>query len=223
MKRKCAKLAYDMIKDGMIVGLGGGSTVGLLIEELEKNPKQITAVTPSADTMELCLARHIPLLPLEAVEQVDIAFDGCDEVDENLHALKSCGGIHTKEKVVAAMAKNYVLLADETKYFTTLPFGYPLTIEVVRSARAFVKKKLTEMGAKVVERKSEQKAGLVISDDGHYLMEASFSQIENIEELNTALDAVPGIVEHGLFCGVVTKVIVTGRDGFKIVDRRKER
>lgn len=223
MKRKCAKLAYDMIKDGMVIGLGGGSTVGLLIEELEKNPKQITAVTPSADTMELCLAHHIPLLPLEAVEQVDLAFDGCDEVDENLHALKSCGGIHTREKIVAAMAKEYVLLADETKYFATLPLSYPLTIEVVRSARAFVKKTLTEMGAKVVERKADQKAGLVISDDGHYLMEARFSQIENIDRLNAALCAVPGIVEHGLFCGVVTKAIVTGRDGFKIIDKENEK
>lgn len=223
MKRKCAKLAYDMIQDGMIVGLGGGSTVALLIGELENNPKQIQAVTPSADTMELCLAHHIPLLPLEAVEQVDIAFDGCDEVDENLHALKSCGGIHTKEKIVAAMAKEYVLLADETKYFDSLPFGYPLTIEVVRSARAFVKKTLTEMGATVTERKADKKAGLVISDDGHYLMEATFSSVENVEELNAALNNVPGIVEHSLFSGVVTKAIVTGQDGFKIVDRSSKK
>lgn len=219
MKRKCAKLAYDMIKDGMIVGLGGGSTVALLIEELEKHPKEIKAVTPSNDTLELCLAHHIPLLPLEAVEEVDIAFDGCDEVDEHLHALKSCGGIHTKEKIVAAMAKDYVLLADETKYFHTLPFAYPITIEVIRSARAFVKKKLTDMGAQVKERKADQKAGLVISDDGHYLMEATFSHVEDIEELDMTLNHIPGIVEHGLFTDVVTKAIVTGQDGFKIVDR----
>ena len=107
---------------------------------------------------------------------MDIAFDGCDEVDENLRALKSCGGIHTKEKIVAAMAKEYVLLADETKYFDSLPFEYPLTIEVVRSARAFVKKTLTEMGAIVTERKADKMAGLVISDDGHYLMETVFSK-----------------------------------------------
>ena len=223
MKRKCAKIAYDMIKDHMTVGLGGGSTVALLIEKQEKNPKQIMAVTPSADTMELCLSHHIPLLPLEAVEQVDIAFDGCDEADEKLHALKSCGGIHTKEKIIAAMAKDYVLLADETKFHETLPFRYPVTVEVIRSARAFVKKTLMEMGAEVVERKTDKKAGLVISDDGHYLMEASFSEVKNIETLNAALNEVPGIVEHGLFCGVVTKVIVAGRDKCKIVDRRNEK
>lgn len=220
MKRACAKLAYDMIEDGMIVGLGGGSTVALLIEELEKQPKQIKAVTPSNDTLELCLSHHIPLLPLEAVEQVDIAFDGCDEVDEHLHALKSCGGIHTKEKIVAAMAKDYVLLADETKYFSTLPFCYPITIEVIRSARAFVKKMLTDMGAQVKERKADKKAGFVISDDGNYLMEATFSHVEDIEGLDQTLNHMPGIVEHGLFTDVVTKVIVTGQDGFKIVDRR---
>lgn len=112
---------------------------------------------------------------------MDIAFDGCDEVDENLHALKSCGGIHTKEKIVSAMAKEYVLLTDETKYFDSLPFGYPLTIEVVRSARAFV------------------------------------------EKLNAALNNMPGIVEHSLFCGVATKAIVTNQDGFKIVDRSSKK
>ena len=79
------------------------------------------------------------------------------------------------------------------------------------------------MGAEVVERKTDKKAGLVISDDGHYLMEASFSEVKNIETLNAALNEVPGIVEHGLFCGVVTKVIVAGRDKCKIVDRRNEK
>lgn len=219
MKRKSALLAYDMIKDSMVVGLGGGSTVSFLIEEISRRPKEITVVTPSADTMELCLFHHLPLLPLEAVDHVDIAFDGCDEVDAECHALKSCGGIHTREKIVAAMADEYVLLADEAKYHEKLTFSYPVTVEVVRSARSYVKRALTEMGAVVTERKADKKAGMVISDDGHYLMEAAFSQVENVQELNEKLNAIPGIVEHGLFCDVVTKVVVAKQDGFDIIGR----
>ena len=125
MKRKCAKIAYDMIKDHMTVGLGGGSTVALLIEKLEKNPKQIMAVTPSDDTMELCLSHHIPLLPLEAVEQVDIAFDGCDEADEKLHALKSCGGIHRKRKSLQPWQRTMCFWQTKPKFMRPYRFAIP--------------------------------------------------------------------------------------------------
>ena len=128
MKRTCAKKAFELVKDGMTVGLGGGSTVGFLIEELEAAGTKIWAVTPSQDTMELCIKHHIPVMPLEMIDHVDIAFDGCDELDVELNALKSCGGIHVREKIVAAMATDYVLLGDENKYHDKLEFAYPVTV-----------------------------------------------------------------------------------------------
>lgn len=174
MKQKCAKKAFELIKDGMAIGLGGGATVALLIEELEQRNKKVTAVTPSTDTMELCCQRHIPVLPLEMVSHIDLAFDGCDELDMELNALKSCGGIHTREKIMAAMAKDYILLADETKLGERLKFHVPITIEAIPAAKAYVKTVLTNMGATVSERRGDKKAGLVISDDGNYLFDAVF-------------------------------------------------
>lgn len=223
MKLKCAKKALEFIEDGMTVGLGGGSTVALLIQEIEKEKKKIQAVTPSFDTRELCIEHHIPVAPLEMMDKIDVAFDGCDELDMKLNALKSCGGIHTREKLVAAMAEKYILLADEGKLKDKLEFGYPVTLEVLTCARAYVKKCLEEMGAEVTERRSEQKTGLVISDDGNYLMEAKFSEVENAEVLSDTLNRMPGIVGHSLFCNVAEAAIIVKTDGIGIIGEITEK
>ncbi len=218
MKLKSAKKAMEFIEDGMIIGLGGGSTVALLINELEKSEKKISAVTPSKDTLALCIEHNIPVRPLEYTTKIDVAFDGCDEVDSYLNALKSCGGIHTKEKIVASMAKDYILLADESKYFDTLAFNYPVTIEVIPAAKSYVEAKVKELGAVSTKyRVSDQKAGLVITDDGNYLLEAVFEHVENARMLSEQLKAVTGIVEHSLFCGVVTKAVIAKEDGIVVL------
>ncbi|WP_303168825.1 ribose-5-phosphate isomerase RpiA [[Ruminococcus] lactaris] len=217
MKKKCAEKAAKMIKDGMIVGLGGGSTVGFLIEELAGSGKKIQAVTPSMDTEELCREHGIEVLPLSRIAKIDIAFDGCDELDQNFNALKSCGGIHTREKLVADMAEDYILLADETKYYENLPFAYPVTVEVLPCARSYVKEELQKLGAEVTERHCSNKTGLTVTDDGNYLMEAKFSNVEDAEQLNHALNAMSGVVGHGFFYQVASGAIITGKNEVKIL------
>lgn len=219
MKKKCAKEAAKMIKDGMIVGLGGGSTVGFLIEELAGAGKKIRAVTPSMDTEELCREHGIEVIPLSRIAKIDIAFDGCDELDEKFNALKSCGGIHTREKLVADMAEDYIMLADETKCYESLPFGYPVTVEVLPCARAYVKEQLQKLGAEVTERRCANKTGLTITDDGNYLMEAKFSKVENVEQFNNLLNAMSGVVGHGLFYQVASGAIIAGKSEVKILHK----
>ena len=221
MKQKCAKRAYEMIQDKMTVGLGGGSTVALLIREIAGGEKQIRAVTPSQDTMDLCVGYGIPVQPLEMTSRIDIAFDGCDEVDRELNALKSCGGIHTREKIMAAMSDAYILLADEGKMKERLEFRFPVTVEVLRPARQYVKNCLEKMGAEVKERRSDQKAGLVISDDGNYLMEAHFPQAEDAKALSDRLDRIPGIAGHSLFCGIAAKAVIVKENGIDIIEKER--
>lgn len=221
MKQKCARKAFEMITDGMIVGLGGGSTVALLIQEIEKQKKDIRAVTPSQDTMELCMKHHIPLIPLELVDHIDIAFDGCDELDMQLNALKSCGGIHTREKIVASMAQDYILLADEGKLKEKLAFQYPVTVEIIRPARKYVRKCLEELGAVVTERRAGGKTGTMVSDDGNYLMEAAFSQVEDVKKLYEELETITGLVDHSLFYGIAGKAIIAKQDGIDIIERKR--
>ena len=219
MKLKCAKKAFEMIEDGMSIGLGGGSTVALLINEIQQQHKQILAVTPSQDTLKLCISRHIPVLPLEMASSLDLAFDGCDELDENLNALKSCGGIHTREKIAASMAKEYIILADETKYHKRLAFAYPVTLEVIPSALSYAKRRLEEMGAEVTERRSGQKAGILVSDDGNYLLEARFHSAGDIGALSMELDQMPGMVGHSLFYQIASKAIIAKADGIDLLEK----
>lgn len=221
VKRKCAKEAAKMIKDGMTTGFGGGSTVQYLIEEVALSGKKIRAVTPSMDTEEVCNKYHIPVLSLSHVGHIDIAFDGCDELDRDLNAIKSCGGIHTREKIVAEMAEQYILLADESKFFEQLQFGYPITVEVLPCARTFVREKLEQMGAIVNERHCANKTGLTVTDDGNYLMEAEFKSTSEIEMLNQQLNEIPGLVGHALFYQVGTGAIIAGADDIRIL--KKER
>lgn len=223
MKQKCAEIALEMIEDGMTIGLGGGSTVALLICEIEKHQKMIQAVTPSQDTLELCIQHHIPVLSMERVDRIDLAFDGCDELDQDFNALKSCGGIHTREKIVASMAKDYILLADEKKWKKQLTFTYPITVEVIRSAVKYVERCLKEMGAEVTLRRSEGKTGLLISDDGNYLMEAKFCQVENIAQLAFQLDRIAGIVGHSLFYQIASKAIIAKTEGVEIREKEKNK
>ena len=192
MKLKCARKALEMIKDGMTVGLGGGSTVALLINEIETQGRKIQAVTPSRDTMELCVRHHIPVQPLEWTDALDLAFDGCDELDAQLNALKSCGGIHTREKIAASMAKEYILLADESKWKERLQFSYPIAVEVLRPAAAFVERRLREMGADVTWRSSNGKAGRLVSDDGNYLLDAQFHRADGTGRVENT-DGAAGI------------------------------
>lgn len=232
MKQKCALRAYEMIEDDMTIGLGGGATVAFLIDEIRKGNKKIVAVTPSADTEAICIENHIPLLPVEAVSSLDIAFDGCDELDDNLNALKSCGGIHTREKIVASMAEHYVLLADETKLHHKLEFHFPVTLEVVKSARSYVMRQLEGMGAKVAFRHGLGKTGFVIGDDGGYIMEADFSNVISnhttvgqdmredglsVETLVSRLDKMPGIIEHAIFFQIADTAIIAGEKEIRVI------
>lgn len=129
MKKKCALYASKLVKDGMVVGLGGGSTISYLIDYVKD--KDIKVVSPSSKTVLLAQKMGLTVLNTQYVDHVDIAFDGCDEVDSHLNALKSGGGIHTQEKIIASMADEYIVLVDESKFHETLAFKVPVVVEVL--------------------------------------------------------------------------------------------
>ncbi|MDD4692016.1 MULTISPECIES: ribose-5-phosphate isomerase RpiA [Clostridia] len=213
MKRACAQAALKHLTDGMVVGFGGGSTVGLLIEEVAAAGLRIQAASPSGDTLALCRAAGIPILPLEMVGHLDVAFDGCDELDARLNAIKSCGGIHTREKIAAALAKEYILLADESKVDEVLRFDYPIPLEVLPAAAGLVQARLSAMGLRTAWRRSDTKAGQTITDDGHYLLDVYYDEAPNPAECQAALSAIPGVVETGLFYQMASAAIIAGVDG----------
>ena len=214
MKQLCAKEALKYIKDGMCIGLGGGSTIGYLAEYLAKEERKITVVTPSDDTAELCKNLGLMVLSLEMTAHINIAFDGCDELDKELNALKANGAIHTKEKIIASMAEKYVLLIDESKFYDTLPLKDSVTLEVIPQSRNYVQAQIEKLGGKAVMRKSGAKADFVISDISNV---ATFAG--KPEELHKKLKQLTGVVETALFIDMVAFALCVCGDEVKVIEK----
>ena len=221
MKQRCAKEALKLIKNGTVIGLGGGSTISYLVSFIKEANLNIKIVTPSFNTEKLCIKNGLDVLPLWSVDFVDIAFDGCDEVDLNLNALKSGGGIHTKEKIIASMATDYVLLVDESKVSDTLTFKYPVVLEIVPDSLGYVKSQVESLGGNVSMRSSSSKDGLTVSDNGLYLMEAYFDKnsIDDIEKLNNKLKNIVGVLDTSLFCNIAAKIIVVSDNEVRTIEK----
>ncbi|MFK3957954.1 ribose 5-phosphate isomerase A [Guptibacillus hwajinpoensis] len=213
MKQKCAKAALEYITDETIIGLGGGSTIGYLIDFIKEEKLNVKVVTPSLKTKHLCVNQGMEVLPTSTVEEVDVAFDGCDEVDEKLHALKSGGGIHTQEKLIAQMAKDYILLVDDSKVVPELSYQHPVVLEILQDSLAFVLKKVGEMDGKAEVRSSSAKDGYTVTDYGNFLVDVWFEEGQDGVQLETCLREIPGVLDVSLFTTVVTKALVASGEG----------
>lgn len=219
LKENCAKEALKYIADEMIVGLGGGSTIGYLIDYIVDEGLDIKAVTPSEKTRQHCIEAGLPLLDTRYVDYIDVAFDGCDEVDLKLNALKSGGGIHTQEKIIGKMANEYILLVDESKVSDELVFDHPIVLEVVPQAYASVVKQIQQLGGTASLRKTDNKDGDLLSDQGMLLMDVYFDEVMDIASLNRDLIKIVGVLETSLFVDVATKAIVVKEDGFDLIEK----
>lgn len=220
LKRICAKEALRYIKKGMTVGLGGGRSIAYLIEYIrEDKDLNIKIVTPSTQTKMLCIENGLEVIHTGFVDKVDIAFDGCDQVDENLNALKSGGGIHTKEKLIASMSDEYILLVDEAKVENVLTFKAPVVLEILEDSFKYVERKVLKLGGKPTVRSSDIKDGFTISDNGNLLMNVSFDNVKDINELSNSLINICGVLETSLFTNVITKAIVASEKGIRVISK----
>ncbi len=220
LKKSCAKEAIKYIKDGMVIGLGGGRSIAYLIEHIKEDKNiNVRVVTPSTKTKLLCIENGLEVLHTCAVDKVDVAFDGCDQVDENLNALKSGGGIHTKEKLIANMAEEYILLVDEAKVEKTLTFKVPVVLEILEDSLKYVERKVLELGGKPVVRISDIKDGFTISDNGNLLMNVAFNDVKDMYKLNNSLINICGVIETSLFTDVITKAIVVSEKGIRVISK----
>ena len=157
----------------------------------------------------------------EHVNSIDIYFDGCDQFDAQLNALKCGGGIHTSEKIMASLAKAFILIGDVSKSVEKLDTTYPLVLEVLPTALILIKQWISAHipTTKVTMRMSAQKDGAVITENGNYLLDVYFTEMLSMQYLN-AFKMIPGVVEHSLFVGIASKAIVAGPDGISILTPR---
>jgi len=221
LKKQAGYQAADMVQDGQLVGLGTGSTVFFTLERLAQRIQQeslkITAVSTSFSTSLICQEKGIPLTEAGSVNALDIAIDGADEIDSGLNLIKGRGAAHVIEKIVAGMAREFVVVADESKYTEKLGRIFPVPVEVSPLARSLAIHSLKTLGARTVEIRmgTPGKDGPIISDSGNLILDAFFPEIQNVQELDQKINQIPGVLGHGIFSGLCTKVILATSEGIK--------
>jgi ribose 5-phosphate isomerase A len=211
-KAAAGRLAAQMVFTGMTVGVGTGSTAVAFIESLVQRVRSegldIRIVPTSFQSRVLCLERGLTVLDAAFTRSLDLCVDGADQVDGQLSAIKGGGACHTVEKVIASLAKRYVLVIDETKLVTHLGDGFPVPIEVLPVALGLVTREIERLGYTCALRCGSGKDGPVISDSGNLVMDVDTGPISDAAALCRELDRIPGLVEHGLFVGMATSVVV---------------
>jgi len=211
-KLSAAVGAVEMVKDGMVIGLGTGTTVYHLIVELGKRVSDgldVAGIPTSLDTARIARENGVPMTDLESHPRLDIALDGADQLrPSDLCCIKGGGGAHLREKVVAQSAREFVVLADSSKVVE--PLTYPVPLEVLPFAWGSVRTKVEEMGAKVSLRQGSGKCGPVVSDNGNLLADADFGEISQPLALSALLDVIPGLLGHGVFRQVNLAVVGRG-------------
>jgi ribose 5-phosphate isomerase A len=204
--------AAQLIKDGMVAGIGTGSTMVFLIEELARRVRtegmKITGVPTSFASRLLCRKLGIPVAEMGDVASLDIAIDGADEVDPNLDVIKGGGAAHTREKITAAMAKEFVVIVDESKLVQQLGTTFAIPVEVLPMGLTFVEKAIRDLGGDPALRMGVRKDGPVITDNGQLLFDAKFPAGADYRAIDRKLHATPGVVETGLFFDLAKKVLV---------------
>ena len=214
MKQAVAKAAVDQIENGMILGLGSGSTAALMIEALAQKIKSgeikdVLGVTTSFQGEVLASELGIPLKSLSAVSEIDLAIDGADEVDPSFQLIKGGGACHVQEKLVAALAKKFLVVVDSSKIVEKLNLDFKLPVEVLPSAWKQVQKTLENMGGIGDLRMAQKKAGPVVTDQGNLIIDLRFSNgIDKPELLEGQINNIPGVLENGLFVNLANEVLV---------------
>ena len=220
LKEQVGIKAAEFVKDGMIVGLGTGSTAYYFVAELGRRIKEeglkITAVTTSSVTYEQAEGLGIPLKAIDDVEVVDLTVDGADEVDPALNGIKGGGGALLMEKIVATNSKDCIWIVDESKQVETLG-AFKLPVEVVQYGAENLFRHFEKKGYSPAYR--EKDGQRFVTDQGNYIIDLDLKVIPDAEALAEELDRTVGVVDHGLFLGMVSKVIVGTPEGPKIINK----
>ncbi|KAH7352126.1 hypothetical protein KP509_19G031100 [Ceratopteris richardii] len=219
LKRAVAKKVVELIKPGMIVGLGTGSTASLAIEEMGKlfqkgKLKDVVGVGMSYQSKVLARQFGVKTADLNDVNTIDFAFDGADEVDSSMNLIKGGGAAHTMTKVVDTTAKQCVIIVDQSKIVLELGQTFPVPVEVLPQAISPVLRRLVALGGVPEIRTALRKDGPVITDHGNMVVDVRFPEgIKDPGSLERDINMIPGVLENGLFVGVADSVLVATQDG----------
>jgi len=224
-KELVAQRAARLVQDGMLVGLGTGSTANYFIEELARRHKEeglrVTAASSSVVSAIKAQSLGLPLVAMEHLSRLDLYVDGADEVTPDMTLLKGRGSDLVREKLLARAADRFIVLIDQSKLVSRIGERYPIPVEVIPFAWQLVRRSLESLGGRGDLRPNSAKDGLAITSHGSLVLDMAFDAGVESESLNELLNATPGVVEHGIFRGL-TGTLLIAADG-QVEERRAAR
>lgn len=204
LKKSVARAAIDHVTAGSIVGVGTGSTANYFIDELAKIKHKIDGTVASSVASAKRLEGHgIRVLDLNAVDEIAVYVDGADEASKHLHLVKGGGGALTREKIVAAVARKFVCIADESKLVDVLG-KFPLPVEVIPMARSYVAREIVKLGGQPIYREG------FVTDNGNVILDVRNLNIVDPPALEQTLNNITGVVTNGLFARRPANVLLLG-------------
>jgi ribose 5-phosphate isomerase A len=221
-KLNAARKAMEWVRDGMVIGLGTGSTANNFIQELGNQIQQkgmkISAVASSYSSSLLSRKVNINPVSFDSVAAIDLYVDGADEVDPKKNLIKGRGGAMVQEKLLAESAKIFLVVVDESKIVPELGVHASVPVEVLPVAYSSVSRRLTSLGGTPVLRMAQQKFGPLITDQGNYVLDVKFQSGADFPSLDSAINNIPGVLGHGIFINLATMVIVGKKDGVQVLE-----
>lgn len=230
-KENAARVALDFVEDGMVLGLGSGSTAEIFMELLGERVAgglKVSGIPTSRNTQKCAEENAIPLMDPDRVERIDLTIDGADEVDPLFNLMKGGGACLLREKIIARASKRMVVIVDKSKMVDHMgafplpieidPFAMPLTANAIYEA---LKASGCE-GAQTVLRQNEEGTGPLITDGGHYILDSRCRKIPDPTATARALSLIPGVMEHGLFIDIADCIIVGENDHANVMELARD-
>jgi ribose 5-phosphate isomerase A len=219
-KELAAQKALEFIQDGMIVGLGSGTTATRFIKLLGERVQQglkVRGIPSSRNSEVLAKSLAIPIIDFHQTSEIDVTIDGADEIAPGLALIKGGGGALLREKIVASASKKFIVVADSSKIVEHLG-KFPLPIEVIPMAAPLVATKLRAMGIRPQIRPATS-GGDYITDEGNLILDCACGEIEDPQSLAASIRAIVGVVEHGLFLNMADLAIVSSEREIRLLSR----
>ncbi len=216
-KKVAGEKACDYVTDGMMLGLGTGSTVYYFLKKLSQKVKEglkVFGIPTSKQTEEYANQFGIPLTDFSITKKLDLTVDGADEVDVYCNLIKGGGGALLREKIIAQISERHITVAGSSKLVDTLG-NFPLAVEVVPFSLEITREKLVELGCETRVREKGRK--LFITDNGNNILDCQFGVITQPAKLEANINKIPGVIENGLFIGLTDEVILGNEDGSYII------
>ncbi len=213
-KELAAQRSLEFIEDGMVVGLGSGTTATHFIKLLGERVKQglkVRGIASSKASEELAASLSIPIIDFHVAAEIDVAIDGADEVTHQLELIKGGGGALLREKIVASASKRFIIVVDSSKLVNKLG-KFPLPVEVIPMASPLVARKLGQLGLSSTVRQSHT-GGDYVTDEGNLILDCKGGEIDDPAKLAASIRQLVGVVEHGLFLNMAERVLIASDAG----------